>query len=95
MHALCEARLFCPCSSRFESCTVVLINDDFVLKTDAVVNVIADSKPDLSKASQVSAAIFKAAGAELQQVVHNQKANQVLWLPAENFYIKYQREKSS
>jgi hypothetical protein len=41
------------------------------------VNVIADSKPDLSRASRVSAAILKAAGAELQQVVHIQKTSQV------------------
>jgi hypothetical protein len=39
-----------------------------VLKADAVVNVIAQWKPDLSKASRVSTAILQAAGAELQQV---------------------------
>ena len=55
-----------------------MVIDDFVLKADAVVNVIADPKPDLSNASRVSAAIFRAAGAELQQVVDNQKTNQVL-----------------
>lgn len=55
-----------------------MVIDDFVLKADAVVNVIAQWKPDLSKASRVSTAILQAAGAELQQVVHSQKTNQML-----------------
>lgn len=45
----------------------------FVLKADAVVNVIATTKLDLSAASQVSAAILKAAGKPLQEVTISMK----------------------
>ena len=47
----------------FERCCVC----EFI-KADAVVNIIANRKPDLSRASKVSSAFSAAAGAQLKQV---------------------------
>lgn len=64
VHHIIPGVLCLKCSD----CRLVSLKLVISTQADVLVNVIADEKRDLKRASRVSAAIVKAAGPELQQV---------------------------